>query len=66
MRVGLDALVGIERQAVAVDEVPDDPEGDVGVVAKPGIGEEDVGETAAARRESWFLRRRFRDMALRE
>ena len=42
--VGLDALVRVVGQAVAVDEIPHRPEGDVGVVAHPVVGEEDVGE----------------------
>ena len=42
--VGLHALVGVEREAVAVNEVPDRPERDVRVVAHPGVREKDVAE----------------------
>ena len=44
MGKGLNPLVGIEVGSVSVDEIPHHPKGDVGVVAKPVVGEEDVGE----------------------
>jgi hypothetical protein len=44
VRVRLDAFAGIEHRAVSVEQVPDHPKGDVGVVSKPGIGEEHVRE----------------------
>jgi hypothetical protein len=44
MGVGLHALARIEDRPVAVEEIPDYAERDVGVVAKPRIGEKDIGE----------------------
>src|SRR4051794_36205997 len=52
MRVRLDALNRIEYRSIAVQQVPDDAEGDVGVVAEPGVREKDVGEGGDEERES--------------
>ncbi len=41
---GLDSLVGVEGQPVAVNEIPDRTEGDLRVIADPLIGKEDVSE----------------------
>ena len=50
MGVGLNALVRVVGQPVAVHEIPHRPEGDVGVVAHPGVGEKDIGEKHQERR----------------
>ena len=42
--VRLHPLVRVEREPVPVNEVPDNPERDVGVVAQPGICQKDVAK----------------------
>ena len=44
MRIGLHAFVGIEREPVPVEEVIDNSEGDVGVIADPRVREEYLGK----------------------
>lgn len=43
MGVGLDPDIRVVSKAVTVDEVLDGPEGDVGLIRKPGSPEDDEG-----------------------